>query len=165
MKISKSVIISSCLIFLSLIMLFLLRSVPVTKIWSSYSVLYVDKSFSEENVLSILNKNGCSEVISLGQQRVPFYSSFLPADFSTSKTGSNYLTERLRYFYDESNSFMLYYIPNRFEANLSKSSNEISKDYDVLCGIDGKQKFFFIIPIISLLFASLLFYFSENNRR
>ncbi|MBQ5569530.1 MAG: hypothetical protein IIT45_03675, partial [Treponema sp.] len=74
MKLKFSGFVSIIIILIGIICLFAFRSVPVTRIWSSYNMLYADKSVSEHDILEYLSRAGCKDVISLSSQRIPIRS-------------------------------------------------------------------------------------------
>src|SRR5574344_1368403 len=87
MKINLKIIISTLLISLCGVFLFLFRSVPVSRIWKSYQVLYVDASVDEQSILNYLHDSGCKDVISLSEQKQPLFSPFPPIEPGADKTG------------------------------------------------------------------------------
>ncbi len=148
--------------------LFLLKSVPVSRIWSGYSVVYVEKTVSEETFLSCLEEAGCNDVITLKGQKNPFFSSLIPI---MPHSFGEYLEDRLGYFSDYSKTFQLYYVP----LKSSETDSQILKSLDLLSkkiseseikasfGMDSEENYpFFVLIVISLLFFVFLF-LSKNK--
>lgn len=160
MKIKTPVIVSAAVILITLLFLIILKSVPVTKIWKNYTVLYVEKKLSEETVVSYLKKSGCRDIITLSNQRSPVNSSFvpvLPSDYG------DYLSKRLKYFSDESDSYILYYVPSKYDRAASRALELLVNESGVKAGIDGKQQFPFLVPLTAFIAFAAFFYFSKNR--
>mgnify|MGYP003438425948 FL=1 len=124
MKFNKTAVISLAVMVVTFILCIALRAVPVSRIWNSYSVAYVEKSLPEETVLSYFRKYSVENVISLGGQKIPFVSDFTPV---LPQRDSTYLSDRLSYFLDLSDSYCLYYIPKRNDSSCVKALEEIKR--------------------------------------
>lgn len=161
MKINKTAVISLAVITVTLILCMALKAVPVSRIWDSYSVVYVDKDLSENKVLDIFESNSVEHVISLGRQKVPFISDFTPV---LPQRESTYLSDRLSYFYDYSETYSLYYIPRGHDSGVMKAIEEIIQTTGATCGIDGKQQYPWIVPIISLVVFFIFTFLSKNRK-
>ena len=161
MKLNKTALISLAIIVTTLVLCIALRAVPVSRIWNSYSVAYVDKSLSEETVLSYFSKNSVDDVISLSGQKVPFVSDFTPV---LPQRDSTYLSDRLSYFFDLSDSYCLYYIPKRSDSACVKALEEIVHDTNTACGIDGKQQYPWLVPLIVLAVFGAFVFLSSNRK-
>ncbi|MFA6936775.1 MAG: hypothetical protein WCQ67_00930 [Treponema sp.] len=144
------------------LLLFFCRSVPVSRIWNNYQVLYVDKSVSEDYVLNMLEENGCKNVISLSEQRQPLVSPFTPVEPAADK--NDYLTKRLGYFTDESKNYSLYYIPEIYENQTSKAVNYIAKNKKANIGLDSKAHFPWIVPLVCVSLYILFTCLSKNKK-
>ena len=160
MKFNKSVLVSFSVIIVSLVLCVLFRAVPVSRIWNSYSVLYADKSLSEEYVLSVLENHNVKETISFAQQKVPFVSSFTPV---MPYESSAYLRERMAYFFDYSDTYSLYYVPKGKDSDCVKALEEISRDTNTICGIDGKAQYPWLVPLIVFLVFCVFTWLSKNR--
>ncbi len=157
-SIAKSVL-AVLVLLASVIVMSVLRIVPVSKIWSQYSVLYVPSQTDEGEVLSCLQKNGCTNVISLSSQTVPFVSSITPVQ----SYGTNYITERKKYFTDETLSYSLFYIPQSQEKQLAVALKELQNERGITAGVDGSLQFPFLVPVICALVYIVLALFAKNH--
>ncbi len=160
MKLSRQAFIAIVSILLLLPLYLILRTVPVSRIWSAYSVLYVSNDVSEKTVLDILEENGVSNTISLSNQRTPFSSKVTPVE----RWGNDaYLTSRLSYFFDYSRSFRLYYIPEGQEGHTQKALKQLVKQNHANAGLDGRQRYPVLIPIITIAVYGVLVFFAKNH--
>ena len=148
-------------IVLSLLVLFFTRSLPVTKIWKSYQVLYVQQSVPEDEVLDVLEKESCKDVISLSKQRIPVFSKIAPVQPCTE---DSYLFKRNAYFHDEDGKYMLYYIPEVYEKQTEKALTFLVKQKNLKAGLDGHSTFPYLVPLICLAFYVFLITVSEHKK-
>lgn len=160
MKVNRSALISLAVIVIYLILSVSLRTVPVSRIWDSYSVVYVDKSMPEEEVLAVFEKYSVEHIISLGRQRIPFVSDFTPV---MPQKASSYLSDRLSYFFDFSDTYCLYYIPRGNDSGAGKALDEIMRTTNTSCGIDGKQQYPWLVPLVVLVVFCVFTCFSFNR--
>ncbi|MCQ2241467.1 hypothetical protein [Treponema sp.] len=161
MKFNKTALISLAVITATFVLSLCLRAVPVSRIWNNYSVAYVEKTLPEETVLSYFARHSVENVISLGGQRIPFVSDFTPV---LPQRDSAYLSERLSYFFDLSDTYSLYYIPKRNDSACVKALEEIVRDTNTPCGIDGKQQYPWLVPLIVLAVFFMFIFFSHNRK-
>lgn len=155
MKFPKAFFVPVIVIAVSLFACIALRSVPVSRIWNSYSVVYVEKSVPERFVLDTLEKYGCSGILSLGQQGIPVASDFTPV---LPGRMNDYLYRRLSYFSDESSSFGVYYVPRGNESYAVKALEEIVRETSARGGVDGRKQYPWIVPlIVCVMFGVFLF--------
>lgn len=161
MKLNKTALISLAVIITNFILCICLRAVPVSRIWNSYSVAYVEKSLSEEIVLSYFEKNSVENVISFSKQKIPFISDYTPV---LPQRDSLYLTNRLFYFFDYSNTYNLFYIPKKSDSNCVKALEEIIHDTNTSCGMDGKQQYPWLVPFITLAVFFMFIFFAHNKK-
>src|SRR5574344_917419 len=145
MKVNLKIIISSLVIAVCGASLFLMRSVPVSRIWKSYQVLYADSAVDEQTVLSYLQEAGCREVISLSEQKQPLFSPFTPVD---TMSDMSYLSKRNEYFSDKENRYRLFYIPETYEKQTEKAVAKLISDKNIRAGLDGKSTFPVLVPIV-----------------
>lgn len=148
----------------SLLVFFVLcqfRSVPVSQFWKGYQMLYVyTDTLSESDILTVLEKNGCSSVVSYGSQRVPLVSQLTPVQ---AQEPSSYLYKRADFFMDKNHSAMVFYIPEDQSAQLERGIREISAFQGTRAGTDGKSSFPWLAPLISLCLFGLLLCFSKKK--
>ena len=151
-------------IVISVISLFLLcqfRSLPVSQFWKGYRVLYVyTEELTEPDILAILEKNGCSSVISYGRQRLPIVSSLSPVQVQDE---NSYIYRRSAFFTDRAQKAQVFYIPENQSSQLDRSIRELAAFKSTNAGTDGKSSFPWIAPVICLLFFVLLVFFSNER--
>lgn len=161
MSVSKTTIVSTAVIFLTFLLYFFLRSIPVAQIWKSYNVVYVENTVDEETVLRYLSEAGCSGVISLGSQTVPYVSDITPV---VPHSVNSYLSERLAYFTDFSNQYRLFYIPRSFGSQAVRALDNLSRERDAMTGIDGKQQYPWLVFVITFCVFIAFSFISKNSR-
>lgn len=132
----------------------------MSRIWNSYSVLYVSKAVSEEKVLSVLESNSVNGTISLSKQKIPFASQVTPIEPPSSKI---YLNSRISYFFDSSHDFQLYYIPQNQMAHTSRAVKQLIKETKAEAGLDGRERYPFTVPLVTLIVYVLLAIFAKNH--
>ena len=148
----------------SLLMFFLLcqfRSVPVSQFWKGYRMLYVyTEELAESDILAILEKNGCSSIVSLGRQRIPLISSIAPVQAQEEKS---YIYRRSDFFMDKTHRAKVFYIPENQQSSLEKAIRELSAFQSTSAGTDGKSSFPWLAPCVCLLFMILGLIFSKDR--
>ena len=149
---------------ISLLALFLLchfRSMPVSQFWKGYRMLYVyGESLSEQDILTVLEKNGCTSVVSYGKQGLPLASHLSPVQAQDS---SSYIYRRADFFMDKNHRAMVFYIPENQDSQLERAIREISSFQGTKAGTDGKSSFPWLAPIISLALFAFFFCFSKKR--
>ena len=140
---------------------FLFRSIPVTQFWKDYRILYVfTENLSENDILTILEKNGCDSVVSYGKQKVPLLSPIAPVQI---QDNSSYLLRRNEFFMDKNHKALVFYVPENYASGLERTIRELSAFQGTDAGTDGKSSFPWRPPLISFAFFLFLFYFSEKR--
>ena len=153
----KLSLIGSAIVFLLVAgSFFTQRSIPVAKIWSNYSVFYVENSVPEATVLFYLEQSGCRDVISLSSQKIPSVERYPSVD-------SSYLTKRLDYFRDEESKYRLYYIPEQFQGEATKAVQQIVKGTGAAAGLDGKERYPWVVPLVCLVSYLILLLASKKK--
>ncbi|MBQ4377718.1 MAG: hypothetical protein II821_00765 [Treponema sp.] len=151
-------------LFLSLFflaILFSFRTVPVSQFWKGYRMLYVyTEALSESDILTILEKNGCDNIVSYGLQHVPLLSPLSPVQFQNS---DSYISRRNDFFMDKTHRAAVFYIPEEFYSSLEHSIRELSAFQGTSAGTDGKSSFPWIAPLITSAFFLVLLYFSKKK--
>ncbi|MBO4320247.1 MAG: hypothetical protein J5857_07235 [Treponema sp.] len=137
--------------------LYAFRSIPVAKIWNNYSVAYVDNSVSEDLVVFYLESEGCTDVITLSSQVVPFVSAVSPV----ASYDSEYLDQRLKYFSDQGSAYRLYYIPDRYQDNASRAIAKVGRELGIEAGLDSVERYPWLVPLICLATFIILFLASK----
>ncbi|MGN0739949.1 MAG: hypothetical protein ACI4LX_07240 [Treponema sp.] len=143
-----------------IILLAVLRTVPVSKLWKGYSILYVPNGTEPGIVLNTLQENGCKNVISYYNQKVPFKNSVLPVLPSSS---IKYISGRNAYFFDEAHNVMLYYIPDEYGRNAEKAAADLIKNHSIDAGLDCKSSFPLVPPVICVCAALFFFIFARHK--
>ena len=137
------------------------RSVPVSQFWKGWRMLYVySQDLTENDILAVLEKNGCSSVISYGNQRLPVFSQLAPVQV---QSPDSYLYRRADFFMDKMHRAKVFYIPENQLSQLESGIRELSAFQGTSAGSDGKSSFPWLSPLIALFFFGLLLYFSRNK--
>ena len=156
----KKFVIPAIVAVFIIILLAVLRTVPVSKLCKGYSVLYVPNGTEPGIVLNTLQDNGCKDVISYYNQKIPFKNSVLPVLPSSSM---KYISGRNAYFFDESHNVMLYYIPDEYSRNAEKSVAALIKNHSLDAGLDSKSSFPLIPPVVCVCAALFFFIFARHK--
>ncbi|MBQ0052584.1 MAG: hypothetical protein KBT11_11075 [Treponema sp.] len=161
MKVKPSILISIAVSIISLFLLLGFRTIPVSRLWKGYQVLYVfTNELTQQDILQTLQKNGCSEVVSKSNQQMPVVSPVSPVQVQNQ---DSYIFKRNSFFTDRTGKAMVFYVPDSSSQGLSRAISEISAFQGTMAGTDGKSSFPWIAPILSLIFTLVLLYFSENK--
>lgn len=162
MKVKPAQVSFALIAFVSLVLLVLFRTVPVSRLWKGYRIFYVySNELSESDISYILEKNGVENFIYQGNQRYPVVSAVSPVQ---PQNPDSYIYARNAFFTDKTHSARVFYIPDSEMKNLEKSVVEISSFQSTICGTDGKSAFPWISPVVSLVFAIFLLYFSSEKK-
>ena len=125
-------------ILLTLLLTFLLRSMPKGTNWNDYKILYIQNNAPLTLVNNIFDQNGIKDYVSLDNQRVPIMLKKNSIEESMLRVNLNdisncYLALRQNYFYDSTGKYMLYYIPSYCEKGIDKATGkvivEVSPDF------------------------------------
>ena len=154
MKKNYFIIVAFFIVIFSLVLIFFTGSFSFSSLWKGYIVLYTSKSIPENDVLSILEKNGISNVITLSAQKVPYVSKESPVQPEYTK---KYLEQRKAYFSDKNETLRLYYIPEKNIFFIKNAINELSElKNQGIVGLDLNTRYPWIIPLVSLIVLILL---------
>lgn len=146
---------------ISFFVLFHFRSVPVSQFWKGWRMLYVyTGELNENDVLAVLEKHGCSSVISASNQRVPLLSQISPIQ---AQEADSYLVRRSDFFVDKSGLANVFYIPEDQSPQLDDAIRELTAFQGTSAGTDGKSSFPWIAPLVCLFLFIILFYFSKKK--
>lgn len=165
---NKYVKIASPLVFLiSLILILSLKSIPSGKLWKNYSVLYVQKDCQDSIVISALEKSGIDNIICLSGQYLPALLSENSVEVSMLRLNYDspdfsYLKKRNAIFYDKSFAYRLYYIPSEHKSKLSEVIRTLEASH-IQCGTDSDSAYPWLLPLIIILLAGMLFVFVKNK--
>lgn len=160
MNFNLKTVVSSLVVLMCVGMLVAFRSIPVSKIWNSYSIVYVEKSVSENQVLNVLSDNGCEDVIASSLQRVPLVSNFTPVEYADS---AEYLSRRNMYFTDQTKLYSLYYVPSKYENNALNAIKELSKISNAKMGMDCVQSYPWLVVCVCA-FVYLVFIILSSHK-
>lgn len=145
----------------SLFAILVFRETPRARLWKGYSLVYArSEKLSEDDILSILVKNGCSGTVSRVNQKIPVYSKLSPVQ--TQKSGS-YILRRNAFFTDSGSSFFVFYVPDSETGALSKAIDELSGYTDTFVSADGAAVFPWAGPLLCLAFFLLLLFKSRKR--
>lgn len=161
MNLKKRICIYSSVIILTFVFLIVFKSVPVSRLWNSYSVCYVSNSLEEKFVLDRMNDFGIDNVISLNNQIIPFTNEFLPY---IPESENSYISKRINLFRDKNNQYRLFYVEQGQERKVQKFVNDIIQNYNIDAGMDGLKQYPWITVLISFLFFIFLLVISENKK-
>lgn len=152
---------------ISIILILSFKTIPTGKLWNNYSVLYVPIQENDDEVINSLTDCNIQDYVALSKQYLPINLSQNSIEYSMykliiSNNESEYQNKRLNYFYDKSNLYRLYYIPNNNKSQLNNvvESLNIKK---IKCGVDSSTSYPWILPIIGFVIIILLSFFSKNK--
>ena len=148
------------LIMLCTVCIVVFRTIPVSRIWNGYKVLYVDKSMAEDAVLDCLYAAGCVDVIALSLQKTPITTPFS----AFQKDYGSYLKNRLGYFSDKENAYSLFYIPDQYERQAGSALKTLTRNFHVRAGIDSETAIPYIVPVITVALYIILGLSCSNRR-
>lgn len=165
MKYLKEYLIPSCVIIISILSIVFFRTIPSSKLWKDYSVVYVQKDVDEAFVESVFNNVGCENVISGSGQFVPIELSAETPEVSMTLAkldSSNYLVRRNSYFYDKHANYKVYYVPDEFSNKIDDAIYYFQSE-GINCGVDASSSYPFFIPILLTIFVIFLFVKSSKK--
>lgn len=161
MKIKPAVLISLLISIFSFFIFLIFRTIPVSKLWKEYHVLYVyTTELTEHDILNVLEKNGCQNVLSYGTQILPVSSPLSPVQVQSE---DSYINLRKGFFTDKSNSAYVFYVPDSYRQKLERSIFELNALSGTSSGTDSTTSFPWIAPFIALFFAAALLFFSREK--
>jgi len=143
------------------------RYQPKGQNWEEYHIIYVDKEAPAEKVHSILKEAGILESISLDGQRVPIMlTKNSPEEtmlrLNLEKEENSYIFTRQNYFYDSQAQYLLYYIPQQYEAKLGQAIR-LLQNQGYQAGADTALPYLWLLPVLVILLAILLGIFNLNK--
>ncbi len=165
---NKYIKLSSPFIFLlSLILILVLKTIPSGKLWKNYSVICVPVNTEDSTVMAAINEAGIQGSISQSGQYLPIQLSENSIEVSMLRLNYNnplysYLTKRNAMFFDKANSYRLYYIPAKYNSE-SSLLIKLLKDQGIDCIKDSSAEYPWLLPLIGILLAVMLFLFSKNK--
>ena len=161
MKISTKLLASSALFALTFFFIICFRTVPESQLWKGWRLLYVkSEKLSEQNICSILEKNGCKNVVSRVNQKSPVYSEFAPIQVQPK---NSYIYRKNGFFRDSSSTYLVFYVPEKSASALENAVSEINGYSGTFASCDGGTVFPWICPFLAFIFFAVLFYFSKQK--
>ena len=137
------------------------RTVPVSRLWKGYQVVYVKtQSATEQQLARLLEENGCRNVVSRSSQRIPIVSAFSPVQV---QDPHSYLSKRDLFFRDETNTAFVFYVPEGQDIALARAISAVNSLKNTSAGTDGRASFPWGSPIVCLVFALVCLAFSKNK--
>ena len=165
MKDLKKIVISVLVILSSLFLFCTLRSIPAAKLWDGYSVVYVPAGADTAVVQEAFESAGCNDVISLENQFVPLAASAETPEVSLALSGlepSSYLKKRLMYFFDKNHEYRLYYVPVLY-VRKAEAAVKFMNSRNITAAVNVSAAYPFFVPIVCLIFAGILVWFSDRR--
>ena len=158
MKYLKEYLIPSCIIIISILSMIFFRTLPSSKLWDDYSVVYVQKDADEALIQKLFDDYGCADVISGAEQFVPieFPSESPELSMAIAKVdSSNYLIRRNLYFFDKNSNYKIYYVPDEYKSNIEDVVFSLQEE-GFKCGVDVSASYPIFLPILCIIFAIFL---------
>ena len=165
MPVLKKYILPSFIIFFSVFLMNRCRVVPVSKFFKGYDIVFVTDEIPEDEVVQILEKNGCRDIISKENQKVPLNLNENSPEVALAKSNlekSAYLKERQGFFFDKTMKNNVFYVPEEYKKSAESSVHEISEK-GFLSGINASASFPFASVAVVVIFSVLLVFFSKNR--
>ena len=160
-------IVSPFIFLLSFILILSFKSTPSGKLWKDYSILYVPKECDDSLVMNALGSAEIKDVVSLSGQYLPVSLSENSIEISMMRLNYdspdfNYLKKRSSFFFDKSAAYRLYYIPSEYKSKISNAIH-IIETAGIPCGTDSNSSYPWLLPLIAVLLAGMLFLFCKNK--
>ena len=161
MKQLKQLAVTSAICLISIFAFIFFRTVPVSRLWKGYQVVYVKtQSATEDQIARLLEENGARNVVCKTTQRIPVVSRFSPVQVQAQ---DSYLSRRDVFFRDESNSAFVFYVPEGQDAALSRALSAINGLRQTTAGTDGTASFPWGSPLVCIAFALICIVFAKNK--
>ena len=152
---------------LSLILIISFRSMPSGKLWKEYNVLYVPVDADDSKIVLALEQCQIKDSVYLSGQFLPIALNENSIEISMLRLnyGSkdySYLNHRNSFFFDKAQKYRLYYTPAEYKAKLSEAV-QVIESYGIPCGTDSSASYPWVLPLVTLLLAVMLFLFVKNK--
>ena len=143
------------------------KSLPASKLWNQYAVLYVPVESSDAQVIEALSAAGINDAVTLSGQLLPLSVSKDSLEYSLYRYNYDnpdfsYTSRRLAYFFDKSNKYRLYYIPVEEKSKINQVLSLLSSK-GIKGGADISASYPWILPLFSIIIAIILSLFSKNK--
>lgn len=131
-----------------LLILFLCKSAPVSKLWKGYTTLSVPVDTEKGLVENLLDERGCSGCVSLEAQKSEQAGGFF----------SDYEARKAAYFFDRDKTARIYYVPDKFARQAADAVRLLQSSFHVDAVLGSSASFPYFTPLVCLLaFLALLF--------
>lgn len=132
-----------------LLIMFLLKSVPSSKLWKGYTMLSVPSGADKESINSLLQEQNCGAYIALEKQESAY--------------SNDYEEARKKYFFDKDGAFRIYYIPDSNASGAQRAARAIQSQLHLEAVLGSRAAFPYFTAIVCLLVFASFFYFAENK--
>jgi hypothetical protein len=161
MSLSKKILISSSIIIFSLFIFIFFRTVPVSKAWKGYTMIYAkSQALTESQILEYFYNNGCQNIISRYNQSIPVFSNLAPIQV---QSPDSYIFKRLGFFTDSTQQYFVFYINENQTKHINQALIQINRSGLAQAQSDTAKSFPWFMPVIVLAFCAVLIYFSKNK--
>ena len=161
MKNSTRLQVSTALFALSAFCIIFFHSVPETQLWKGWKLLYVkSEKLTEQNICSILEKNGCKDVVSSVNQKLPVFSKFAPVQV---QPADSYIYRRDGFFRDSTSVYSVFYVPENNAEALKLSVDEINGYPQTSADCEGGTSFPWVCPALVFVFFAVLLFMSREK--
>ncbi len=158
---------SPIITLICLLVIFSFKSLPASKLWNEYAVLYVPVESSDKEVINALTAAEITDAVTLSGQFLPLNIAQNSLEYSIYRFNAEnpdfaYILKRQAYFFDKSKSYRLYYIPVQEKSKINGVLEALSAK-GIKGGADISASYPWILPVITLLLVIVLALFSRNK--
>lgn len=132
-----------------LLAMFLLKSVPSSKLWKGYTTLSVPAGANKDSINAFLKDQNCGDYIAL--------------EYQDKKFSSEYEAAKQKYFFDKDQAFRIYYIPDSNLKGAQKAAREIQSQLHLDAILGSRAAFPYFTTIICVLVFAAFLFFAENR--
>lgn len=134
-----------------LLILFLCKSSPVSKLWKGYTTLSVPVQADEKLVGQLLREMECGQYISLeGQPAANFFEE-------------SYSSKKSLYFFDREKTVRIYYIPDARAKQAAAAARLLQSRHHIDAVLGSQAAFPYLAPLVCLLALFALVFFCQNK--
>lgn len=160
-------IVSPIIFLITLAVLFVFKTIPTSKMWKEYTVLYVPVESDDNEIINTLHNCSVKNEITLSNQYLPVTLPENSIEISMFKINRenpeySYYINRNSYFFDKSQNYRLYYIPSEYKNNILQAIS-ILNSKNIQAGIDSTSSYPWIIPVVLLFIILILVLFSKKK--
>ncbi|MBR4629095.1 MAG: hypothetical protein IKO57_01450 [Treponema sp.] len=136
------ILLSISFFLLASVLLFVFRFSPESRIWNGFRVLFVSSSYSDADVIDVLEKHDIGDFVYRTSQETDAFDV---------------------YFSDKSGEFNLFYIPDEHGSVIGDVVSEIRNGGAEGVGLDGSAEYDVTVPVCALLFFVALIVFTSSK--